>query len=50
MKGKIVILGAGESGLGTAFLACKKGLNVFISDNDSISNIQCINTSLVNQN
>ena len=38
MKGKIVILGAGESGLGTAFLACKKGLNVFISDNDSISN------------
>ena len=37
MKGKIVILGAGESGLGTAFLACKKGLNVFISDNDSIS-------------
>ena len=38
MKGKIVILGAGESGLGAAFLACKKGLDVFISDNDSISN------------
>ena len=37
MEGKIVILGAGESGLGTAFLANKKGLKVFISDNDSIS-------------
>ena len=37
MEGKIVILGAGESGLGTAFLARKKGLKVFISDNDSIS-------------
>ena len=37
MEGKIVILGAGESGLGTAFLAHKKGLKVFISDNDSIS-------------
>ena len=37
MESKIVILGAGESGLGTAFLAHKKGLKVFISDNDSIS-------------
>ena len=37
MVGKIVILGAGESGLGTAFLACKKGLKVFLSDNNIIS-------------
>ena len=38
MEGKIVILGAGESGLGSAVLAKKKGLNVFVSDNDFISN------------
>ena len=32
MAGKIVILGAGESGIGTAVLANKKGFEVFVSD------------------
>lgn len=32
----IVILGAGESGIGTALLAKKKGYNVFVSDNGKI--------------
>ncbi|MBC8489428.1 MAG: UDP-N-acetylmuramoyl-L-alanine--D-glutamate ligase [Bacteroidetes bacterium] len=32
MKKKIVILGAGESGVGAAVLAMKKGFGVFISD------------------
>ncbi|MGB8704838.1 MAG: UDP-N-acetylmuramoyl-L-alanine--D-glutamate ligase, partial [Gillisia sp.] len=31
-KQKIVILGAGESGVGTAVLAKKKGFEVFVSD------------------
>ncbi|MDO4790248.1 MAG: UDP-N-acetylmuramoyl-L-alanine--D-glutamate ligase [Porphyromonas sp.] len=34
---KIAILGAGESGLQAALLAKKKGYNVFVSDNNSIS-------------
>jgi len=29
---KIVALGAGESGIGTAILAKKKGYNIFVSD------------------
>jgi len=33
----IVILGAGESGVGTAFLAKNKGWNVFVSDYGSIA-------------
>ncbi len=33
MKKKIVILGAGESGVGSAVLALKKGFDVFVSDN-----------------
>ncbi|AJW63982.1 UDP-N-acetylmuramoylalanine--D-glutamate ligase [Elizabethkingia miricola] len=33
---KIVILGGGESGVGAAFLAKKKGLDVFLSDQGSI--------------
>ena len=37
MKEKIVILGAGESGLGTAILAKKQGFDVFISDKGSIA-------------
>lgn len=40
MEGKnknIVILGAGESGVGTAFLAKNKGWNVFVSDYGSIA-------------
>jgi len=35
-KKNIVILGAGESGVGTAILAQKKGYNVFVSDNGLI--------------
>jgi len=35
---KIVILGAGESGVGAAILAEKKGLNVFVSDSGKIEN------------
>jgi UDP-N-acetylmuramoylalanine--D-glutamate ligase len=36
MKNKIVILGAGESGVGAAILAIKKGFEVFVSDSGSI--------------
>lgn len=36
-KTKIVILGAGESGIGSAILAKKKGCNVFVSDKGKIS-------------
>jgi len=32
MKKKIVILGAGESGTGSAILAQKQGFDVFVSD------------------
>ena len=32
----IVIIGAGESGLGCALLAHHKGYNVFVSDNNNI--------------
>lgn len=35
-KQKIVVLGGGESGIGAAVLAKKKGLAVFLSDNDKI--------------
>ena len=33
---KIAILGAGESGVGTAILAKKKGYKIFVSDNGTI--------------
>ena len=33
---RIVILGGGESGIGTAVLACEKGYSVFLSDNGVI--------------
>jgi len=36
MKKKIVILGAGESGAGSAVLAQKQGFDVFVSDNGQI--------------
>ncbi len=36
MKKKIVILGAGESGTGSAILATKKGYDVFVSDSGKI--------------
>jgi UDP-N-acetylmuramoylalanine--D-glutamate ligase len=38
MKKKIVILGAGESGAGSAVLALKKGFDVFVSDQGTIKN------------
>lgn len=37
MKQKISILGAGESGVGTAVLALKKGYEVFVSDTGKIN-------------
>lgn len=37
MKKKLVILGAGESGSGTAVLGIKKGYDVFVSDNGAIA-------------
>ena len=37
MKKRIVILGAGESGVGTALLAQQKGYDVFVSDAGSIN-------------
>lgn len=33
---KLVVLGAGESGVGTAVLAQKQGFDVFVSDKGSI--------------
>jgi UDP-N-acetylmuramoylalanine--D-glutamate ligase len=36
MAEKIIILGAGESGIGSAILAQKQGFDVFVSDNGSI--------------
>ncbi len=37
MKEKLVILGAGESGLGTAILGVKQGYEVFVSDHGKIA-------------
>ncbi|MCP4553237.1 MAG: UDP-N-acetylmuramoyl-L-alanine--D-glutamate ligase [Bacteroidetes bacterium] len=37
-KRNIVVLGAGESGVGTAILAQKQGFDVFVSDNGKINN------------
>jgi UDP-N-acetylmuramoylalanine--D-glutamate ligase len=37
MAGRIVVLGAGESGVGAAILAQKKGFEVFISDKGAIA-------------
>ena len=36
MNKKLVILGAGESGIGAAFLGIKKGYDVFLSDKETI--------------
>ena len=36
MKGRVAILGAGESGVGSAILAQKKGFEVFVSDKGTI--------------
>lgn len=38
MSNKIVVLGAGESGVGAALLARKQGLEVFVSDKGAIKN------------
>ncbi len=48
MKKKIVILGAGESGVGTALLAQQKGYDVFVSD-ASMINIDFKNELIINQ-
>ena len=37
MEKKGVILGGGESGIGTALLAKRKGFHVFVSDKNSLS-------------
>jgi UDP-N-acetylmuramoylalanine--D-glutamate ligase len=39
MKKRIVILGAGESGVGTALLAKKQGYDVFVSDASAINSV-----------
>ncbi|MGH2566412.1 MAG: UDP-N-acetylmuramoyl-L-alanine--D-glutamate ligase, partial [Ginsengibacter sp.] len=39
MKSRIVILGAGESGVGTALLAKQKGYDVFVSDGSVINSL-----------
>jgi UDP-N-acetylmuramoylalanine--D-glutamate ligase len=36
MKEKLVVLGAGESGIGAAILAKQKGYEVFLSDKNII--------------
>jgi UDP-N-acetylmuramoylalanine--D-glutamate ligase len=36
MKKKLVILGAAESGVGAAILACQQGYDVFVSDGGNI--------------
>ena len=38
MKKRMVILGGGESGIGAAILAKKKGYDVFVSDAGSLKN------------
>lgn len=37
LKGRLVVLGGGESGVGAAVLGCVKGMDVFLSDMGSIS-------------
>jgi UDP-N-acetylmuramoylalanine--D-glutamate ligase len=39
MKEKLVILGAGESGVGAALLAQKEGFDVFVSDGGAINSV-----------
>jgi UDP-N-acetylmuramoylalanine--D-glutamate ligase len=38
MKQNLVVLGGGESGIGAAYLASKKGIKVFLSDKNLIDN------------
>ena len=39
MKKRIVILGAGESGIGAALLARQQGYDVFVSDGSTIKEV-----------
>ena len=39
MKQRLAILGAGESGFGTAVLGLKQGYDVFVSDGGKIKDI-----------
>ena len=39
MKKKLVILGAGESGIGTALLASQQGYDVFVTDGGEIKEV-----------
>ena len=41
MKQKLVILGGGESGVGTAILGQQKGYDVFVSDYGAIKDYLC---------
>ena len=36
MKQNLVVLGGGESGIGAAYLASKKGIKVFLNNNNII--------------
>ncbi|MGY8930574.1 MAG: FAD-dependent oxidoreductase, partial [Flavobacteriales bacterium] len=36
MKNSIIVIGGGESGVGAAYLASKKGYNVFLSEFNTI--------------
>jgi len=38
MNSQIVVIGGGESGVGAAYLAKKKGINVFLSERNIIEN------------
>ena len=48
MKKRLVILGAGESGVGTALLAQQKGFDVFVSD-ASLINVDFKNELIINK-
>lgn len=37
MEKKVIVLGAGESGMGAALLAKKKGYQVFVSEQNELS-------------
>ena len=41
MKEKVVVLGAGESGIGSALLAKKHGFDVFVSDLKPLDSSHC---------
>ena len=49
MKNSIVVIGGGESGVGAAYLASKKGYNVFLSDFNTIENAKKITAIIFKQ-